>query len=373
MIASRNQSAERGCQRHTQAAKPGRIPDIRRQLADHREAMPRHRHHPAPRNLHLRILQRRIELHHVPLQKRRNPRRRRLPRPARDHPKEPACRPADDNSSSPSGYRKSHTARGSRRADHAERLRRHDEGCNRDGRPRQRPFQPVDIAAAGDDNTFGTDASTCGTHLMPVGACGNPSRPSFLKDLSTAFHTGPRKTEIKVQRMHRHRGRHKQRVRIPLRRQCLPHPLARPVLELDPEILRHEVAEFRQIIAMPGNIAAKRALLVRPAVDRVFGNALPHQTKPELRHLLYFPRALRPTRFTSNSYPFGKPSEAKPPLRPDAPQPIRLASISATERPRSARSSAVAQPARPAADDQRLHLQIPISDGYWLRSDSVRA
>ena len=48
-----------------------------------------------------------------------------------------------------------------------------------------------------------------------------------------------------------------------------------------------------------------------------------------------------------------------PPLRPDAPQPTRLASTSATEKPRSASVKVVATPVNPAPTTQTSALTLP--------------
>eukprot|EP01037_Dinobryon_pediforme_P002096 gene2099-2133_t len=80
-----------------------------------------------------------------------------------------------------------------------------------------------------------------------------------------------------------------------------------------------------------------------------------------------------PTRSISAGMPCGKPGEAKPPLRPEAPQPTRFASRTTTSFPRSARSSAVARPARPAPMTQISVSIVPLAGSASNASPSVCA
>ena len=63
--------------------------------------------------------------------------------------------------------------------------------------------------------------------------------------------------------------------------------------------------------------------------------------------------------------PHGKPMIIWPPLRPDAPQPTRLASTTTTFLPALASSSAVYRPKKPAPTTQTSTSRLSCSDGRF--------
>ncbi len=67
----------------------------------------------------------------------------------------------------------------------------------------------------------------------------------------------------------------------------------------------------------------------------------------------------------SRCMPHGKPMIICPPLRPDAPQPTRLASTTATRLPAFASSSALYRPKKPAPTTHTSTSRFSCSDGRF--------
>ncbi len=228
-----------------------------------------------------------------------------------------------------------------------ERLGGHDESGDRDRAARHRGLQTVDIAAAGQDDAIGPDPAARGRDLPTALHDGKAGRGRHLEHLDSRLGASPRETAVQVQRMDGQRRRREERVAIARRRERLAQPGLGPVVVVNIEVTRREVPVGQEIVLGARDVAAERSRLQGTAIDAVGVDALAHQRQAEPREPLELPRPVEADAGASLSQPIGKASDAKPPLRPDAPQPMRRASINATLTPLRARSSAVLQPASP--------------------------